>query len=153
MHNISLVPNKRPSAQFERYDCLRRIYDFFKTIKYVWVRSLLVSIVVSILMPLFTFSIVASTETTEVPSFENVDPELMSKMTAEEQEAYLIKNVKMKKLSGFDKFIYPSWSRRRWSFTAPLVCLNFAQSNRVIQRSITVASRLNNLFLKRNFRF
>jgi len=89
---------------------------FFKTIKYVWFRSLLVSIVISMLMPLFTFSIGVSTESTEVPSLENVDPELMSKMTAEEQEAYLIKNVKMKKLSGFDKYIYPFTHPQIWYF-------------------------------------
>lgn len=89
---------------------------FFKTIKYVWFRSLLVSIVISILMPLFTFSIGVSAQSTSVPSFENVDSELMAKMTAEEQKAYLNKNIKMKKLTGFYKYLYPFTHPQIWYF-------------------------------------
>jgi len=48
---------------------------------------------------------------------------------------------------------YPSWSSSKWSFTAPLVRRNFAQSNIVAPRSITEASKLISGFLKRNFFF
>ena len=88
----------------------------FKTLKYVWLRSLLISIVVSILIPLVTFTIGVSEEWTEVPSFENLDSESMSNMTTGEMEVYLNKNIKMKKLSGFDKYIYPFTHPQIWYF-------------------------------------
>src|ERR1022692_2500862 len=46
---------------------------------------------------------------------------------------------------------YPSWSSSRCSLMAPLVRRNFAQSNMLTDRSMTLPSRLISLFLKRNF--
>src|ERR1019366_1214009 len=46
---------------------------------------------------------------------------------------------------------YPSWSSSRCSLMAPFVCLNFAQSNMLTDRSMMLPSRLISLFLKRNF--
>ena len=97
----------------------------FKTFKYVWLRSLLISIVVSILMPLFTFTIGVSGESTEVPSLENIDPGSMSNMTTRDKEAYLNKNIKMKKLSGFDRYLYPFTHPQIWYFYRRAVFLIF----------------------------
>ncbi len=67
-------------------------------------------------MPLFTFTIGVSEEWTEVPSFENIDPEAMANMTTGEIEAYLNKNIKMKKLTGFDRYVYPFTHPQTWYF-------------------------------------
>ncbi|MFA5617990.1 MAG: hypothetical protein WDK95_14210, partial [Syntrophorhabdaceae bacterium] len=48
---------------------------------------------------------------------------------------------------------YPSWSRRRCNLTGLLVWWQVAQSKRDRQSSMSVASRLKSLFLKRNFLF
>lgn len=75
--------------------------------KATWPRCLVVSIVFSIIAPLFTFMVFVPEEGAEVPCHDTTDPDAMAEMTPDERAIHLIKTVKLRKLTGIDRFIYP----------------------------------------------
>lgn len=75
--------------------------------KQIFIHCFLISLVASLIIPVFTFSVFIPEEGDTVYDFTEIDQEKMKNLPHDEVSKYVDQNLKTREISGFERFTYP----------------------------------------------